>query len=209
MRDEQFFAELSSLSALKVRRVSPSLIQLLHIVMKLDPSTVLMAASISLLTGVVASYTPADAAPLVTSAQTKSCLSYMGDSVSGQEIAVDVCSVSRASEQSLDFVYYLGKEPIVSQANCRSGTWTTFPEEVQHQPQSRATQRMVSTVCRGLAELAVVFAPPSNVRTSPNGPILCTLEREGNLSTYGSTGSWHYTDACGSFGVIHSSQIRF
>ena len=177
--------------------------------MKLSPSSVLMAASISLLTSVVTSYTSASAAPLTPSAQTKSCLSYMGDSVSGQEIAVDVCSISRASEQSLDFTYYLGKEPIFSQANCTNGTWTTFPERVRHQPQSRATQRMVSTVCRGLAELAVVVAPPSNVRTSPDGPILCTLEQEGNLSTYGSTDSWYYTDACGSFGVIHSSQIRF
>ena len=104
--------------------------------MKLDSSTVLMAASISLLTGVVTGYTSAHAAPLTTSAQTKSCLSYMGDSVSGQKIAVDVCSISRASEQSLDFIYYLGEEPIVSQANCTSGTWTTFPERVRHQPES-------------------------------------------------------------------------
>lgn len=177
--------------------------------MKLVISTVSTAALISLLTGVVTGYTSAHAMSLTTSAQTKSCFSDMGDSVSGQEITLDVCSISRASEQSLDFIYYLGKEPIVSQANCTNGTWTTFPERVRHQPQSRATQRMVSTVCRGLAELAVVFAPPSNVRTSPNGSILCTLEQEGNLNTYGSTGSWYYTDACGSFGVIHSSQIRF
>ena len=176
--------------------------------MKLDFSTALIATSIGLLTSGWAGDVSAYAAPAATRAQAKSCLSYMGDSVSGQAITVDVCSISRASEQSLDFVYYLGKEAIVSQANCTSGTWTTFPERERHQPQSQATQRMVSTVCRGLAELAVVFAPPSNVRTSPNGPILCTLEQAGNLNIYGSTGSWYYTDACGPFGVIHASQVR-
>ena len=177
--------------------------------MKLVSSTVLTAASISLLTGIVTGYTPSHAAPLTASTKTKSCLADMGDSVSRQEVYVDVCSISRASEQSLDFIYYLEKEPIVSQANCTNGTWTTFPERERHQPQSRATQRMISTVCRGLAEIAVVFAPPSNVRAYPDGPILCTLEREGNLNTYGSTNSWYYTDACGPFGVIHSSQVIF
>lgn len=145
----------------------------------------------------------------ITDGQTKSCNYYVGDSTSGQEVTVDLCSISKASSQSIDFIYYLGNEPIVSQANCTSGVWTTFPERETHQPQSRATQRMVSAVCRELAELAIVFAPPSNVRTSPNGPILCTLEREGNLNIYGSTNSWYYTDACGPFGVIHFSQIRF
>ena len=176
--------------------------------MKLDFSTALIAASIGLLTSGWAGDGLAHAASAPISAQAKSCLSYMGDSVSGQAITVDVCSISIASEQSLDFVYYLGKEAIVSQANCTSGTWTTFPERERHQPQSQATQRMVSTVCRGLAELAVVFAPPSNVRTSPNGPILCTLEQAGSLNIYGSTGSWYYTDACGPFGVIHASQVK-
>ena len=176
--------------------------------MKLDLSALLIATSIGLLTSGWTGDVSAQAASAATSAQAKSCLSYMGNSVSGQAITVDVCSISRASEQSLDFIYYLGQEAIVSQANCTNGTWTTFPERVRHQPQSQATQRMVSTVCRGLAELAVVFAPPSNVRTSPNGPILCTLEQTGSLNIYGSTDSWYYTDACGPFGVIHSSQIR-
>lgn len=173
--------------------------------MKLGFSTASIAISISLL----ANCTTAYSAPSTASAQTKSCLYYVGDSSSGQEIAVDTCSISRASNRSVDFIYYLGDESIVSQADCQTGGWTTFPEREIHQPQSRATRRMVSTVCRELAELAVVFAPPSNVRTSPDGPILCTLEKEGNLSTYGSSNSWYYTDACGSFGVIHSSQIRF
>ena len=142
-------------------------------------------------------------------AQANSCYRYAGDSAIGQEVTVNLCSISAIGNRQVNFTYYLDDEPIASRADCTSGSWTTFPEGQTHLPQSRATKSMISSVCRAVAEIAVVFAPPSNVRTFPNGPILCTLEREGNLSTYGSTDSWYYTDACGSFGVIHSSQIRF
>ena len=142
-------------------------------------------------------------------AQASSCYRYAGDSATGQEVTVNLCSISSIGNRRVNFTYYLDDEPISSQANCTNGSWTTFPEGQTHLPQSRAPKSMISSVCRAVAEMAIVFAPPSNVRTFPDGPILCTLEREGNLSTYGSTNSWYYTDACGSFGVIHSSQIRF
>ena len=56
---------------------------------------------------------------------------------------------------------------------------------------------------------AVIFDPPSNIRTSPNGEILCSIKNTKSISIYGSIGSWDYTDVCGDMGVIHSSQIRF
>lgn len=153
----------------------------------------------------------AQASPIASTskAQTKSCYHYAGNSASGQRVTVNLCSISRLNNQQVDFTYYLDDEPIASRANCISGSWTTFPERKTHLPQSRATQSMISSVCRGLAEMAVVFSPPSHVRDSPNGAILCTLEATGNLSVFGSTGDWYYTNACGPFGVIHSSQIRF
>ena len=141
-------------------------------------------------------------------AQASSCYRYAGDSALGQEVTVNLCSISPTGNRQVDFTYYLDDEPIASRANCTSGSWTTFPERQTHLPQSRATQSMIGSVCRAVAELAVVFAPPSNIRDVPNGDILCTIEETGNLSVFGSTGSWYYTNACGSFGVIHSSQIR-
>ncbi|NJP10983.1 MAG: hypothetical protein HC866_17130 [Leptolyngbyaceae cyanobacterium RU_5_1] len=61
----------------------------------------------------------------------------------------------------------------------------------------------------GMAGTGFVFAPPSNVRTSPNGNILCSISTRTRVNLYGSSGSWYYTDACGSIGLIHSSQLEF
>lgn len=148
----------------------------------------------------------------------QSCNYFAGTSVGGQNINVDTCSISRASYQSLDFVYYLGNEKVISQANCINGTWTTFPERQVNRPQSQATQRMLNVVCNyrssspnytSSSGKAFVFGPPSNVRTSPNGSILCSVTTPTTINVYGSVNSWYYTDICGRTGVIHSSQIRF
>ncbi len=165
-------------------------------------------STIGLSTGTFIGQTQARPIKSASEVQARSCHRYVGDSASGQEVTVNLCSISPMSNRQVDFTYYLDDEPIASRADCTSGSWTTFPERQTHLPQSRATQSMISSVCRGVAELAVVFAPPSNVRDSPNGAILCTLEATGNLSVFGSTGDWYYTDACGPFGVIHSSQIK-
>ena len=149
----------------------------------------------------------------IASAQTY----YAGQSSTGQSINVDLGSISQASYRSVDFVYYLGNERVQSQANCKAGTWTTFPEREVHRPQSQATQNMLNVVCQNATasnpvsstRTAVVFDPPSNVRTEPNGDILCSVRTRTAINIYGSTGSWYYTDVCGQMGVISSSQIRF
>ena len=40
----------------------------------------------------------------------QTCNYYAGQAVDGQSINVDLCSISRASYRSADFVYHLGKE---------------------------------------------------------------------------------------------------
>jgi len=141
---------------------------------------------------------------------------YTGQASGGQSIRVDLDSVSTAGNPRVDFVYYLGEERIRSQANCEAGTWTTFPEKAVHIPESQATQNMLNRVCNykiptssAQPKTAVVFDPPSNVRTAPNGPILCSVRERITINIYGSTGSWYYTDACGTTGVIDSSQLQF
>lgn len=57
--------------------------------------------------------------------------------------------------------------------------------------------------------VALVFDPPSNVRTTPNGNILCSVRNKTTINIYSSVGDWFYTDVCGNRGVIHRSQIRF
>lgn len=145
----------------------------------------------------------------------QSCNYYAGRAVGGQSVNVDLCSISRASARSVDFTYYLGDERVESRANCQAGTWISFPEALINRPQSQATQNMLNIVCsyRGndtsSQVTAIVFDPPSNVRTSPNGAVLCAVSSRRSINIYGSNGSWYYTDACGEMGVIHASQLRF
>jgi hypothetical protein len=63
---------------------------------------------------------------------------------------------------------------------------------------------------------AYIIDPPSNIRATPNGTIICVARTRGALiNILGSTGvtdnngTWYYTDYCGRQGVIHSTQIRF
>jgi len=149
----------------------------------------------------------------------QSCDVYMGTAVTGASVRVDSCSVRRVSSRSVDFTYYLGQMRIQAQAHCPDNTWTTFHDGVTHRPQSAATQNMLNFVCDGstggntnnpgVANSAFVFNPPSNVRTYPSGPILCTLRTQRWINVYGNQGDWFHTDACGSMGMIHNSQIRF
>jgi hypothetical protein len=57
--------------------------------------------------------------------------------------------------------------------------------------------------------VALVFDPPSNVRKTPNGEIICSVREKRAVDIYGLVDSWYKTDVCGSMGVIHSSQISF
>jgi hypothetical protein len=59
------------------------------------------------------------------------------------------------------------------------------------------------------ADSAIVFDPPSNVRVSPNGEILCSVKEKTTINVYGSSGSWYKTDICGSMGFIQAEQLKF
>lgn len=64
------------------------------------------------------------------------------------------------------------------------------------------------------ARSAIVIDPPSNVRTSPNGDVICSIKSRDTINIYGTdsrNSEWYSTDACGQgrIGLIHSSQIRF
>jgi hypothetical protein len=58
------------------------------------------------------------------------------------------------------------------------------------------------------ARSALVFDPPSNIRTTPNGNILCTIKARTTINVYNVSNGWYSTDACGGWGYIHQSQIR-
>ena len=59
------------------------------------------------------------------------------------------------------------------------------------------------------ASVALVFDPPSNIRVSPNGEIVCSVTSKGSIRIYNEVDGWYRTNACGVMGVIHRSQISF
>jgi hypothetical protein len=162
---------------------------------------------------------------------------YAGLSVDGQRMMVDLFS-PEAMGQNVKFVYALGNEPIAAQADCTSRTdartWITLDDDVVHEPQSQGAHNMLAVVCgysgysddagystaeaaplipvnsaEPAVQTALVFDPPSNVRATPNGEILCSVDASTYINIYENSGSWYRTDACGQIGVIDSSQIRF
>jgi hypothetical protein len=65
------------------------------------------------------------------------------------------------------------------------------------------------TVEISTAKAALVFSPPSNIRRSPNGEIICSVTSKGAIRLYDETNGWYTTDACGLMGVIRKDQISF
>lgn len=142
-----------------------------------------------------------------------------GMAVGGQRVQLDLASLSPTQDPArLRFRYWLGTQSIEALADCRSRTWTTYPEAETHSPRSAATERMLSRVCGGVelaqpaasaSGAAIVFDPPSNIRSTPNGAILCSVTSRGTISIQGRSGDWYRTDFCGTPGYIHQGQIRF
>ena len=142
-----------------------------------------------------------------------------GMAVGGQRVQLDLSSLSPTQDPSrLRFRYWLGNQSIDAAADCRARTWTTYPEAETHSPRSAATERMLSRVCGGAdvappvvsaTGAAIVFDPPSNIRSTPNGAILCSVTSRGTIPIQGRSGAWYRTDFCGSPGYIHQGQIRF
>jgi len=143
-----------------------------------------------------------------------------GTAVGGQIVKVNLSTITSGPNRGeIEFVYYLGNERIPSIANCSEGTWVTLPEMTTHSPKSAATQNMVNRVCRDVltgggpavssSGAAIVFDPPSNIRSSPNGNILCSVTSRGSIPIQGKEGDWYTTDYCGSVGYIHKGQIKF
>ena len=64
-----------------------------------------------------------------------------------------------------------------------------------------------------LISTSQLLSPPTNIRATPNGKILCVAKKQGTIKVYGSTGvyddngEWYYTNSCGRMGVIHGSQF--
>jgi hypothetical protein len=99
-----------------------------------------------------------------------------------------------------------------------AGSTNAFDAMSSSNSVTSSTQKQDSEASiRASKRKAFVYAPPSNVRVTPDGQQLCAITQRTNINIYDYAGStydgsrevkWYYTDACGSMGVIAYSQFR-
>ena len=151
--------------------------------------------------------------------QPQSTMADLGYAVGGQKLLLDLASIKPyPNSANISFRYSLGNESIDSVADCGRREWMTLPEKEWHLPQSTATERMLSRLCEAFepegpeissSGAAIVYDPPSNIRTTPNGGILCSITSKGTIPIQRKRGDWYETNYCGSPGYIHKGQLRF
>jgi hypothetical protein len=155
--------------------------------------------------------------PIAPAKADNGCTYQLGQSSTGIAAELNLCSIRLIPRTfNVDFTYSLGGERIPARADCRSRNWTTFPEKAINKPQSQATEDMLQIVCTAPIDgggddyLAVIFNPPTNIRKTPNGKVICTITelRAIGISGSGSSNGWYRTNACG-YGYVHQSQLRF
>jgi serine/threonine-protein kinase len=146
-----------------------------------------------------------------------SCRLQTGTTLRAQTLTLDTCSIDASNPAVIRFVYYLDAEQVRAETDCASGTWKSFPEQQVNRPQSAATEQMLARICgqtvpqdsASKAGVATVIEPPSNVRASPNGAILCAVREKQEINVFERKGDWYTTDVCGTLGFIHKGQLRF
>ncbi len=72
---------------------------------------------------------------------------YVGKAVNGQNLHVDLCSISPQKKQRVNFTYYLGKQRVNAQANCTERTWLVYPERITYKAGSGGAANMMREVC--------------------------------------------------------------
>ncbi len=145
---------------------------------------------------------------------------YQGKASTGEKVSLNLDSIQvspmsvRGDRFSYFFNYQIGPDRLYALTTCDGRFQTSkdgdlFGEFIT--PQSRATVAMLDRVCTYHIKRAKVISPPSNVRFGPSTQerIICSIKTSKNITTFGSTDDWFYTDACGKLGLIHSSQIQF
>ena len=147
----------------------------------------------------------------------------LGNASTGASLRLLMDSIQPVGDGQHTFSYQLGNSTIRASANCAEGIWTSYPENQINRPQSEATLKMLRIICSNsmitmdgpptpqstYPGTAIVFDPPSNVRRTPGGDFLCTIETKNTIRVGNPSGSWYPTSACGRPGFIHKSQIRF
>lgn len=140
----------------------------------------------------------------------------LGTASTGQTVSLDTNSIPFTEGTYANATYYLGEEKLAASIHCGQNYWTVKGDSTRYTPQSQATQNLVTLACsirqsnnkiEGMSYV-VVYYPPSNVRSTPNGSVKCVIENMQIIRVVGEPrGTWYSTTACGG-GWIDQSQIR-
>ncbi len=139
----------------------------------------------------------------------------LGTASTGQTVKLDTNSIPFNDGAYAQATYYLGEEKLDALINCGQRFWNVNGSITRYTPQSQATENLVRLACQirqvvKTEEMSyfVVFDPPSNVRSTPNGSVKCVIENMEIIKTVGEPKSaWYQTTACGG-GWISQSQVR-
>ena len=74
-----------------------------------------------------------------------------------------------------------------------------------------ATAPMITAPVQAAEASVYIFAPTSNVRDYPNGPVQCKITTKQHIVVYtdSNQGGWYETYFCGLKGWIHHSQFAW
>ncbi len=159
---------------------------------------------------------PSPVAPPVTiSAPAPAGVLVLGTASTGQTISLDTNSIPFDDGAYAQATYYLGDERLEATIHCGQNYWTVKGDSTRYTPQSQATQNLVTLACqsRFIKENErmnhfIVYDPPSNVRSAPNGSVKCVIENMEIIQVVNEPrGTWYSTTKCGG-GWIDESQIR-
>lgn len=92
----------------------------------------------------------------------------------------------------------------------QDGTWEDRPWfYTNYNCWVRASADYLRKLGGGFVDSMYVPNPPSNVRYSPNGPVQCVIRAPRWIGIFDYSNGWYRTDACGSTGFIHESQVSW
>ena len=146
----------------------------------------------------------------------------LGNASNNKSITLDTNSIFFNDKNFAQVVYYLGEEKLSATINCDENTWIVKGYEQAYPPESQATKNLIKLACdikkvknrsEGIGYF-IVYDPPANLRSTPNGSIICVIDTMQLIKPYGDPqNDWYSTEAfCPDGkqkkGLIHDSQLK-
>lgn len=147
---------------------------------------------------------------------------FLGNASNDEAVYLDTQSISFDDEISVRAVYYLGKAKHLATINCSETFWTVEGDKTKYKPMTQASKNLIALACdikkvkdknEGIGYF-IVYDPPANLRSTPNGSIICKIDTMQLIKPHGDPqNDWYSTDAIcpdgnQKKGLIHKTQLK-